>query len=406
MTQSNYVPTTRNTDVWSFGMLSVEIFTDNVPFSDIPNETFVSQVIRDGSLPTRPEDGITTKGLTDTMWDLMNQCWRREPESRPKMPEIREAIQNMLPMRSGMWYALSHIVNIVNPQEASQMGRSSSLIGGLHPSGTYPSLLSASRPANSTGLTPPSATLPLPITLTRGEGPLSEQSQRGSSPVTSSFHKSPVFNDKPLSSSPPSHVPTRPVPSPPNPSPLSSSLQTAQTRLSTTPESLSSLSPSNLQPDWSERSLPPLFLQMSPSSSSNEASLLLEQVNITSPSSPGSVGRPARVGSASTGSGHSSDRDPANSSGGLLDAAARDPQPVLRRAPDGTVEAGTLEGLVDRLITETHDRAKDNEVQRVFITTYRLFTTGEDLFRILKRRFDEMEDVFRFSHTRVSIRYS
>jgi len=145
---------------------------------------------------------------------------------------------------------------------------------------------------------------------------------------------------------------------------------------------------------------------MSPSSSSNEASLLLEQVNITSPSSPGSVGRPARVGSASTGSGHSSDRDPANSSGGLLDAAARDPQPVLRRAPDGTVEAGTLEGLVDRLITETHDRAKDNEVQRVFITTYRLFTTGEDLFRILKRRFDEMEDVFRFSHTRVSIRYS
>ncbi|KAH9171467.1 kinase-like domain-containing protein [Lactarius sanguifluus] len=99
MTQSNYVPTTRNTDVWSFGMLCVEIFTDNVPFNLIPNEAFIPLVIRDGTLPTRPEGN--DKGLTDAMWDLMNRCWRREPESRPKMPEIRETIQNMLPTRSG-----------------------------------------------------------------------------------------------------------------------------------------------------------------------------------------------------------------------------------------------------------------------------------------------------------------
>ena len=129
----------------------------------------------------------------------------------------------------------------------------------------------------------------------------------------------------------------------------------------------------------------------------------MEQVHITSPPSLYSAGR---VGSTSKGSGHGSDRDSATSSGGLLDAAARDPQPVLRRAADGAVEAGTLEGLVDRLVTETHDRAKDNEIQRVFITTYRLFTRAEDLFGILKRRFDEMGDVLRFSNTRVSIRYS
>ena len=112
--------------------------------------------------------------------------------------------------------------------------------------------------------------------------------------------------------------------------------------------------------------------------------------------------RRPNVGSTSTGSGHSSDRDATS----LLDAAARDPQPLLRRAADGTVEAGTLEGLVDRLVTETHDRAKDNEVQRVFLTTYRLFTTGGDLLGILKRRFDELGDLLRFSHTRGSLRYS
>ncbi|KAH9039389.1 ras guanine nucleotide exchange factor domain-containing protein [Lactarius hengduanensis] len=389
MTQSNYVPTTRNTDVWSFGMLCVEIFTDNVPFNHIPNEAFIPLVIRDGTLPTRPEGDIITKGLTDAMWDLMNRCWRREPESRPKMPEIRETIQIVLPTRS-----------------ASQMGRSSSLISGLHPSGTRPSLLSSSRPAHSTGLTPSSAPLHLPISPTRRDGPLSEQSRRLSSPATPSFHKSPIFKDIPLSSSPPSQVLLKPIPSPPNPSPLSSSLQSAQLHLSTTPESQRSLSPSIHQPDWSQRSLPPPFVQKSSTSSSNEVSLLLEQVHITSPSNPGSVRSPARGESTSTGSGLSPDRGPATSSGSLLDAAARDPQPVLRRAPDGAVEAGTLEGLVDRLVTDTHDRARDNEFQRIFVATYRLFTTGEDLFKILKRRFDEMGDMFRFSHNRVSIRYS
>jgi son of sevenless-like protein len=129
MNQSYYVPTARSTDVWSFGMLCIEIFTDNLPFSHIQNETFVPIVIRDGSLPTRPEDNNTTKGLTEPMWDLMNRCWRRDPESRPKMPEIREAIQDMLPMRS-----------------TSQIGRSSSSTGGLPPSGARPSLLSISRP--------------------------------------------------------------------------------------------------------------------------------------------------------------------------------------------------------------------------------------------------------------------
>ncbi|KAH9057640.1 hypothetical protein EDB87DRAFT_1746990 [Lactarius vividus] len=380
MTQSNYVPTTRNTDVWSFGMLCVEIFTDNVPFNLIPNEAFIPLVIRDGTLPTRPEGDITTKGLTDAMWDLMNQCWRREPESRPKMPEIRETIQNMLPMRS-----------------ASQMGRSYSLISGRRPSGTPLSLLSTSKPAHSTGLTPPSAPLPLPITSTHRDGPLSEQSRRVSSPATP-FHRSPIFRDMPLSSSPPSQVLLKPIPSPPNPSPLSTSLQT-QLHLSTTPESQKSLSPSSLRPDWSERSLPLPFAQKSSSSSSsNEVSLLLEQVYITSPSNPGNVLTPTRGASTSMESGHSS--------GGLLDAAVRDPQLVLRRAPDGAVEAGTLEGLVDRLVTDTHDRARDNEFQRVFVATYRLFTTGGDLFKILKRRFDEVGDVLRFPHNRVSIRYS
>lgn len=88
-------------------MLSIEIFTDNVPFSHISNEAYIPLVIRDGSLPTRPETNISMGGLSDEMWNLMNQCWQRDPESRPSMSEIREAIQDMN-LRICMSYSQSY----------------------------------------------------------------------------------------------------------------------------------------------------------------------------------------------------------------------------------------------------------------------------------------------------------
>jgi hypothetical protein len=85
-----------------------------------------------------------------------------------------------------------------------------------------------------------------------------------------------------------------------------------------------------------------------------------------------------------------------SSSGGLLEVAVQDTEPLLRRTPDGTVVAGTLIGLIDRLIKNTHDPAKDVEFRRVFLVTYPLLTTAEDLFRSLKKRFEEMGDVQSF----------
>jgi serine/threonine protein kinase len=90
---SSSIPTTRATDVWSFGMLSLEIVTDSVPFSHVSNEAFIPLAIRDGPLPTRSEHD-NTRGLSDAMWDLMDQCWHRDPKSRPSMSKIRETIQN------------------------------------------------------------------------------------------------------------------------------------------------------------------------------------------------------------------------------------------------------------------------------------------------------------------------
>ncbi|KAF8496698.1 ras guanine nucleotide exchange factor domain-containing protein [Russula emetica] len=355
---SRYVPTTRATDV-----------------CHVSNEAFIPLVIRDGPLPTRPEHA-NTRRLSDAMWNLMNQCWQRDPKSRPSMSEIRETIQNIHPMR---------IIFSVH---------AAGVPGGARPSG-----LTMSRPSGSTGLTPPKAPVPMPKSLARDEPEL-EQSQRGN-PASFPMRKYPTLYI-PLSSSPPSgltlsprSVPGKSMPYPQNRSPLSSGFRTPLP--STTPESRMSVSSPSDHSDWSLK--PPLLLPDPTTSESSNAdlSLLLQPIVITPSSRSGSIDGHRRIGSTSTGSIQSIDKCMStSSSGGLLRPPFKIQSPLLRRTADGTVEAGTLVALTDRLIKDTHDRAKDDEFRRVFFATYPLFTTGEDLFRSLKRRFEEMGDVQSF----------
>ncbi|KAI9508854.1 ras guanine nucleotide exchange factor domain-containing protein [Russula earlei] len=405
VTDSSCVPTTRATDVWSFGMLSLEIFTDNVPFSHISNEAFVPLAIRDGPLPTRPEQNITLKGLSDAMWDLLNRCWQRDPGSRPSMPEIREVIQQIHPSRSSLRSATGRTLSS-GTSPIYRHGNSFSSVTSV-PTGTRPSALTLSRPPGSAGLSPPTNTLSVPKPLIPDE----VEPQRGL-PASFPARKSPILNI-PLSSSPPSQqgltssprsVPGKPLPSPARPSPLSSNFQVPLP--STTPESYLSAFPPPTTTDhnWSLR--PPIYLPESTTSSVPELSLLLQPVHPASALTSQSEYEISRTGSTTTGSVRSSERNlSVGSPAGLLDAAVRDVERVLRRTADGTVEAGTLEGLVDRLIQNTRDHAKDNEFRRVFLATYHIFTTHEDLFRILKRRFEEV-GIVRTSIHSASIPYS
>jgi RasGEF N-terminal motif len=105
---------------------------------------------------------------------------------------------------------------------------------------------------------------------------------------------------------------------------------------------------------------------------------------------PGSYASPDLV-TSTPGSIYSTNYLPAtNNTGRLPSAAVPDTERVLPGPANGTVDAGTLDGLVDRLLKESQDRAKDDQVKRIFLAIYRLFTTDENLFKILKRRFEEM----------------
>jgi len=85
-------------DVWSFGVTLWEIFTycQEPPLAELTDEQVVDNLKHwfhsDGFqlYPTRPNMQQCTK----EMFDLIKQCWSREPEDRPLFLEIHQFLQN------------------------------------------------------------------------------------------------------------------------------------------------------------------------------------------------------------------------------------------------------------------------------------------------------------------------
>jgi hypothetical protein len=74
-----------------------------------------------------------------------------------------------------------------------------------------------------------------------------------------------------------------------------------------------------------------------------------------------------------------------------MQKVASDSECLLRPATDGTVLAGNLEGFVSRVISDTADPSRSDRFGETFLTIYQLFATSEQLFRILKRRFESTD---------------
>eukprot|EP00842_Homolaphlyctis_polyrhiza_P003491 jgi/Hompol1/4142/HPOL_006941-RA len=77
------------TDVFSFAMTAYEILTGTVPFAEERIETIVKDWIRDGERPNRPE------GVSDTLWDIIVECWHQDPAQRPKFADVVRRIQDL-----------------------------------------------------------------------------------------------------------------------------------------------------------------------------------------------------------------------------------------------------------------------------------------------------------------------
>lgn len=89
------VSTSMPTDVWSFGMLSLELMTGRQPFSEVISDDAVAVQLTNGKLPPHPGSAAASQGLTDGLWALMLRCWNKRPDSRPSMTQIKAEINRL-----------------------------------------------------------------------------------------------------------------------------------------------------------------------------------------------------------------------------------------------------------------------------------------------------------------------
>ena len=105
ITSASAAAPTEKADIWSFGLLCLEVFTGKDPF-DCHSDHYVPVLLSQGAHPEHP--GSTAVGLSPEMWDLMQSCWQIDPTQRPSISEIQSTICDMLPRRDGLSFFLSH----------------------------------------------------------------------------------------------------------------------------------------------------------------------------------------------------------------------------------------------------------------------------------------------------------
>ena len=87
--------TSTSTDVWSFGMLCLELMTGCQPYSDVDDDITVAINLSKWRLPPRPGPMVTEQGLTDDLWALMLKCWHKTPHQRPTMTEVKDEMKRI-----------------------------------------------------------------------------------------------------------------------------------------------------------------------------------------------------------------------------------------------------------------------------------------------------------------------
>ena len=105
ITPAGVAAPTEKADIWSFGLLCLEVFTGKDPYHGY-SDFYVPVLLSQGTHPEHP--GSTAVGLSPKMWDLMQSCWQIDPTQRSSMSEIQSTICDILPRRDGESFFRSH----------------------------------------------------------------------------------------------------------------------------------------------------------------------------------------------------------------------------------------------------------------------------------------------------------
>lgn len=91
---------TNNTksDVYAFACVCYEIFSGNIPFHEVNSDYPVIIKVIQGQRPPRPshcepwKSTCASIGLDDKLWDIVQRCWRMDPDERPEMDDVLKSL--------------------------------------------------------------------------------------------------------------------------------------------------------------------------------------------------------------------------------------------------------------------------------------------------------------------------
>ncbi|KAF9268622.1 kinase-like protein [Marasmius fiardii PR-910] len=82
-----------SSDIYSFGMTVLELFTHQYPYWKIKHPPEVVLVVARKRPPPQPKEArVIERGLDDDMWKLLIECWDHIPSARPTIEEVLDRL--------------------------------------------------------------------------------------------------------------------------------------------------------------------------------------------------------------------------------------------------------------------------------------------------------------------------